>query len=298
MFPLKVDLIRKLDRLPSDVKEVMLSLMEYFEALSKDMVRREDLSRLEAVVKKLAEAQLKSGERLSELGEAVNGLIESHRKAEARLTRLEEAIDRLAEAQRRSEVRLSKLEETVGALIEAQRKSEARLDKLEEAIDRLTEAQRESEQKIRELAEAQRRTEQEIEKLSRGLRNLREEVGGLARSFSYALENEAYRRLPDYLRERYGIEVLDRIIRFDLNGDEINLFARAKVNGEEVLLVGESVVKFAHAREIKLLERKMEKIGKVYGKRVIGIIVTHFAKAGLRKKAEDQGLIVVQSFEW
>jgi hypothetical protein len=32
-------------------------------------------------------------------------------------------------------------------------------------------------------------------------------LAGLARSVSYALENEAYRQLPMYLEEHYGIEV-------------------------------------------------------------------------------------------
>ncbi len=53
-----------------------------------------------------------------------------------------------------------------------------------------------------ELAEAQRRTEEEIWKLAQGRRRLRQEVGGLARSVAYALENEAFRRLPEFLKTK------------------------------------------------------------------------------------------------
>ena len=288
MLPLRADLIRKINRLPEDIREVILTLVENLE----------DFGEIKEIVRKLTEAQSKSEERLSRLEKAVEELIKAQIKTEERLSKIEKVLEELIKAHRESEKRLAKVEErlsrvekAIEELINAQKQTEKRLNEL-------AEAQKQTEKRLNELAEAQERTEKEIEKLTRGLRNLREEVSGLARSFSYALENEAYRRLPAFLKERYGIEVLDRIIRFDLDGEEINLFAKANRNGQEILLVGESVAKFTHAREIKSLERKAEKIKRVYGKEVIGIIVTHFAKTKLKEKAQEAGFIVIQSFEW
>ena len=80
---------------------------------------------------------------------------------------------------------------------------------------------------MQELAEAQKRTEIEIQKLSKGLDETRGEVGGLSKSMSYAFENEAYRSLPAVLKEKYGIEVKERIIRAEIDGGEI-------CNGREI----------------------------------------------------------------
>lgn len=48
---------------------------------------------------------------------------------------------------------------------------------------------------------------------------------------SYALENEAYRALPRFLAERYGLQVIDRLIRTELDDEEIGFFGRAVRDG-------------------------------------------------------------------
>ena len=80
-------------------------------------------------------------------------------------------------------------------------------EELRKVVQELAEAQKRTEQRVEELAEAQKRTEEEIRKLSGSLKRTREEVGGLSRSVAYALENEAYRKLPQFLKEHYGIEL-------------------------------------------------------------------------------------------
>jgi len=151
---------------------------------------------------------------------------------------------------------------------------------------------------VRELAEAQRRTEEEIRKLATGQRRLRQEVGGLSRSVAYALENEAYRKLPSFLKERYGIEVTDRLIRFELKGEEINLFARAKRDGKDVVLVGEAVLRLDDKGKLRKILRKVELVSKEYGLEVVPLVVTHFATRRLLEEAEKAGFLVVQTFEW
>ncbi len=60
------------------------------------------------------------------------------------------------------------------------------------------------------------------------MRQLRREFGGFTRSYSYAFENEAYRNLLRVLKERYGIEVVERFVRTEIEGEEINFLARGK----------------------------------------------------------------------
>jgi len=169
---------------------------------------------------------------------------------------------------------------------------------LRDVVRELAEAQKETEKRVNELAEAQRRTEEELRKLAIGQRRLRQEVGGLSRSVAYALENEAYRKLPSFLKERYGIEVTDRLIRFELKGEEINLFARAKRDGKDVVLVGEAVLRLDDKGKLRKILRKVELVSKEYGLEVVPLVVTHFATRRLLEEAEKAGFLVVQTFEW
>ena len=251
--------IRKLDKVPPELREVLLSLIEEVERT----VTKEEFSKLREVVKELAEAQ----------------------------RRTEERVEELAEAQRATEVRLTRLEEVVEELAQAQRKTEQR-------VNELAEAQRKTEQRVNELAEAQKRTEEEIRKLAAGQKRLRKEVGGLSRSVAYALENEAYSKLPTFLKERYGIEVTDRLIRFELKGEEINLFARARKDGKDVMLVGEAVLRLDDRYKLRKIERKVELVSQEYGVEVLPIVVTHFATSKLREESQKAGFLLVQTFEW
>ena len=151
---------------------------------------------------------------------------------------------------------------------------------------------------IGELAEAQKRTEVEIRKLGIGLRRTREQIGGLARSVAYALENEAFRKLPAFLKERHQIEVIDNIIRAEIEGEEINILGQVKKDGQEMMLVGEAVLKLDDRRKLKLLSDKVQLVKETYGKGVIPIIITHFAKKNILERAKNAGIIIVQSFEW
>lgn len=179
----------------------------------------------------------------------------------------------------------------VGELAEAQKKSEQR-------IEELAEAQKRTEQRVEELAEAQKRTEASVALLARGLQATRVELGGLSRSFAYAFENEAYRHLAPFLKKRYHIEVVEKMIRTELHGEEINIFARGRRNGKEVWIVGEVDVRLSSAAKLKQLEKKVSLVKKHYRGECIPLIVTHFARPPVLEKAKEKGIIVIQSFEW
>ncbi len=76
------------------------------------------------------------------------------------------------------------------------------------------------------------------------------------------------------------------------------------MNGKEVLVVGEAKLRFDEGkkdfeRTLKELERKVKVVKKAYGEReVVRLIVTHFARPRALKMAEEEGILVIQSFEW
>ena len=224
-------------------------------------VTREDFSELKSIVKELAEAQ----------------------------KRTELKVEELAEAQKRTELRVEEL-------AEAQKRTELRLEEL-------AEAQKKTEERLEELAEAQKKTEEEVRKLAEGLNRTREELGGLSRSVSYGFENEAYRMLPGILAAKYGIEVEEKIIRAEIGGKEVNFFGKARKKGKEVYIVGEVKIRLDDTKKrddaFEELEEKVESVRNEYGDvEVVRLLVTHFATKGVLNKAEEKGIIVVQSYEW
>jgi len=220
--------------------------------------------------------------------------IVDERIREAHVTRedfseLKAIVKELAEAQKRTELRVEEL-------AEAQKRTELRLEEL-------AEAQKKTEEEVRKLAEAQKKTEEEVRKLAEGLNRTREELGGLSRSISYAFENEAYRMLPGILAARYGIEVEERIVRAEVGGKEINFFGKARRNGREVYIVGEVKMRLDDTKKredaFEELEEKVEAVRSEYGDvEVVRLLVTHFATKSMLKKAEERGVIIVQSYEW
>ena len=162
----------------------------------------------------------------------------------------------------------------------------------------LTEAQKRTESRMEELADAQKRTEISVGTMAKGLDATRTELGGLARSVSYSLENEAYRQLPQFLKEQYQIELTEKMIRFELEGEEINLFAKGRKGGEDILIVGEAELRLSSVGKLRQLEKKISLVKKSYPVQCVPLIVTHFARPQVLTAAREKGIMVVQSFEW
>ncbi|MFH1908413.1 MAG: hypothetical protein ABIL11_13700 [Chloroflexota bacterium] len=209
---------------------------------------------------------------------------------------------------------LAELKVIVRDLAQAQQRTEQRVAELAEAQQRTELQVQRTEQRVAELAEAQKhtelqvqRTEQQIQRLVQVVEGTNRELGGLSRSMSYALENEAYRVLPALLRAQHGIEVEERIVRAEVGGKEINVFGRGTRAGQPVLIVGEVKLRLderrgALAAEANALAELDEKIGvvrQVYpDATIVPLLVTHYARVAFLQKAQERGIIVVQSFEW
>jgi hypothetical protein len=155
-----------------------------------------------------------------------------------------------------------------------------------------------------ELVEAQKKTEEKLADLADDLKRLRREFGGLSLSMSYAFENESFRMLPGFLKERYGLEFTERFIRAEIGGKEINIFGKARKNGKEIYIVGESKLRLDERREesiediIEEINEKVEAVKKEYGDvEVLKLLLTHYATRGVKREMEKSGIIVIQSFE-
>lgn len=250
-----------------------------------ELVKTSDFNELKAIVKELAEAQKRTELKVEELAEAQK--------------RTELKMGELAEAQKESQKEISRLDKTMQELAEAQKRTELK-------VEELAEAQKETEKEIQRLVKGLNETREEVQLLVRGLNETRGELGGLSRSVGYALENEAYRLLPKLLKKSYGIELEEKLIRAEIGGKEINIFGKAKRDGGDVLIVGETKLRLDDRRKTKderdvfeELEEKVMAVREEYeGEEIVRVLITHYATKGFMMKSKEKGVIVVQSFEW
>ncbi len=270
-----------------------------------DLVKTGDFNELKAIVRDLALAQNRTEQRMEELAEAQQRTEQRVEELAEAQQRTEQRMEELAEAQQRTEQRVEELAEAQKELAEAQQRTEQRMEEL-------AEAQQRTEQRMEELAEAQKNTQLEIQTLSKRLGDLGATVGGLGNTLGYALENEAYRMLPGLLKEKYGLEITERFIRTDVGGQEINILGRARQNGRELLIVGETKSRLDRPRRKKqrkgkgwskdIWEQLAEKVTAVQAAHpdveIVPLIVTHYARPAVVEQAAKDGIIIVQSFEW
>jgi len=180
-------------------------------------------------------------------------------------------------------------------------------NELKEIVRDLAQEQRALAQAQHELTLAQRDTDTRLGKLIDVVSNLAQEMGGLSRSVSYSLENEAYRQLPAYLEAEYGIVLEERMVRTEIGGEEIDLFALGQRDGAPIVLVGETKLQLdrrrggrdATVQVLAQLARKVDVVQPLYPEReVVRLLVTHYARPAVHAEAQKQGVIIVQSFEW
>jgi uncharacterized protein YoxC len=220
---------------------------------------------------------------------------------------LKAIVARLAVAQERTEIKMSALavaqertETKVAELAEAQQRTEARLDHLAQTVDGLATT-------VDGLGKRMDSLTTTVDTLGKTVNGLAQEMGGLSRTMSYALENEAYRNLPALLAAQYGITLDKKLVRTDVDGEEINLFAHGTRNDKAIYLVGESKSQLDERRGnqraaddiLRQLARKAAIVQKKYPEsEIVQLLITHYARPGFLQKAEKAGVIIIQSFEW
>ncbi|MDM8551547.1 hypothetical protein QUF72_15780 [Desulfobacterales bacterium HSG2] len=272
-----VALMRKLDVLDPEIKEVLWAILDEIEQHREASVTKNEFNELKEIVR--------------ELGQTTKGLAKAQERTEVK-------VEELTEAQKRTEVRMEEMAGAQKELAEAQKRTELRMEELAEAQKRTEVRMEEMAGAQKELAEAQKQTEKELAQLSRSQRGTRGQVGGLSKSMAYALENEAFRKLPGYLGTHRQLNIRERFVRTFVRGEEINVFAKAERNGEEVLVVGEAVLRLDDRSKMGQLEKNVEAVRAEYGLPVVPLIITHSAHPDILGKASEHGVLVVQSFEW
>jgi chromosome segregation ATPase len=275
-----------------------------------ETVKAKDFNELKEIVRQI-------GVKLSELIQAQKETDQKIKELTEAQKRTDQKVAELAEAQK-------KTEQKVAELIEAQKRTEQRVEELaqaqketEQKIKELTEAQKKTEQRVEELAQAQKKTEEEVRELTRQvralteevreikmeLRDVRRELGGLGKSFSYSLENEAFRMLPKFLKEKYSIEIEEKFIRKEIGGKEINIFGFGKKDGKSIIVIGEARSRIDTKEKIEEVLQDVEEKEKVVAEEykgfdIVKIIITHFASNLSLELANQMGVIIIQSFEW
>ena len=173
-------------------------------------------------------------------------------------------------------------------LAEAQKKTEKRLDSLT--------------LKVEELAEAQKRTEAEIKKLALEHRKTREQVGGLAHTVGYVLEDRAYRSLPSLLMRDFNVELIEPLKRdyieiYPGKYQEVNIIGRARRNGREVMIIGDSKSQIKK-KDIDNFLKIVKELKDIIHEELILLGITYQASPQVRKYAESKGIKIYFSYEF
>ncbi|SFM44245.1 hypothetical protein [Thermodesulforhabdus norvegica] len=313
-MPVSAAFIRKLDRVPPELRDVLIGVIEEIERQREESVTKSEFNELKEIVKQLAEAQRKTEERINELAEA-------QRVTEERVGRLEAAVEKLVEAQRDTEERVKELaeaqrrtEERVRELAEAQRVTEERVGRLEATVEKLVEAQRDIEKKVKELAEAQKKTEQRLNELAEAqkkteetLRKLirdhsttREQLGGLAHTVGYILEDRAYASLPGLLVQE-GVHV-DEIKRDFVEVspgryEEINILGRGTKDGKPIWILGECKTQLKK-KDVDSFLKKIPRLEHLFPGEKILVAATYQTSPQVREYLKHKGIKLYFSYQF
>ncbi len=251
-MPFSVELIRKLEKVSPELKEILLALLEEVERQREESVTRREF----------LEFARQTEENFQKVWQSIKELAEAQKQTEQR-------VNKLAEAQRKTEIEMAELRATVKELTEAQKKTEQR-------VNELAEAQRKTEQRLNELAEAQKKTEEEVRSLAKELKDTKKMVGGLSDTVGYGLEDRIFPYIKNFAKKEYGIkvEVLDRrnIVYPDGRYDEANIYVEGKRNGKKVYLIGECKAR-PSKKNIKDFVSALQRIKKHLGGEVEGFMV-------------------------
>ncbi len=66
----------------------------------------------------------------------------------------------------------------------------------------------------------------------------------------------------------------------------------------KLLVVGETVLKLDDRSKMGQLEKNVKVVEKKLNRPVVPLLITHFAHPQIFRKANEQGILVIQSFEW
>ncbi|MGH6820949.1 MAG: hypothetical protein ACREDU_08840, partial [Methylocella sp.] len=175
--------------------------------------------------------------------EALTDLLEAHMRSVVKASdfnELKEIVRDLGEAQKRTEVKVETLAETMREMAKTQTEMQLSMAGMQHSMAEMLRSQTGMQHSMAEMLRSQTGMQHSIAELSRGLDDVRSIAGSNSQTLGYMLENEAYRNIPAWLKDRHGIEVTGRMIRQQIGDEEINLLVEARQGAEDILIVGEA----------------------------------------------------------
>lgn len=167
----------------------------------------------------------------------------------------------------------------------------------------LAEAQKKTELKIEDLAEAQKKTEHELMLLAGEHRKTRKEVGGLSATVGYRLEDEAYRALPNLLKNDYGIVIKGRLRRGYLKDNkgrdvETNIFGEGERDGGSITIIGEGKSQLSKNDIDRFIYKRLKAFDGIF-ENILPVLVTYMtSEPDAEEYARQKGITLYYSYDF
>jgi len=283
-MPFSISLMRKIDVIQPELKEILWAVLEELERNQQETVAKTEFNELKEIVR--------------ELSRSTKGLLKSQDRTDKSLKSLAESQDRTDKSLKSLAESQDRTDKSLKSLAESQDRTDKSLKSLAESQDRTDKSLKSLVKSHDRLAESQKKTEVAMADLAKSHKITRSQIGGLSKSMAYALENEAFRKLPEYIKTHHQLIVKEKFVRKYIEGHEINIFVKAERDGQDVLVVGETVLKLDDRSKMGQLEKNIKIVEKQHNLPVVPLLITHFARPEILRKANEQGILVIQSFEW
>ncbi|MEZ4862751.1 MAG: hypothetical protein R3C14_15655 [Caldilineaceae bacterium] len=256
-------LTRRFERVFPSEQAVVLA--ETITEAYNDLVKTSDFNELKAIVKELAEAQIRTEVRLDDLTKDVQLLTQAQQRTEARL-------DDLTQAQQRTEARL----------------------------DDLTQAQQRTEASVNDLAKDMQQLTRVVTGMAQEMGGLSRSMSYALENEAYrALPAFLQRKHDIIITDRIvRIDIGDEEINFfalgTRAGEPICLVGESKLQLDE-----RRNSRREAKRVISQLANKVDAVREAYPDRdIVRLLVTHYARPGILQYLREHNVLVIQTFEW
>ncbi|CUT05904.1 hypothetical protein JGI24_01789, partial [Candidatus Kryptobacter tengchongensis] len=142
----------------------------------------------------------------------------------------------------------------------------------------------------------------EVRALTREVRDIRRRFGELSDSVGFGLEDKAFKSLPKLLKRDYDIEVkkilIRRFIKDKYGKDiEVNIFAQAERNGQEITVIGECKSQLSKNDVENFEEYRLKRFEGVYPN-ILPILITYMeSEPGVEEFVRSKGIGIYFSYE-
>lgn len=158
-------------------------------------------------------------------------------------------------------------------------------------------------QNIYEISETKKRIETKFKKLVRENRKIRELTDDILMSFGYTLENEAYKKLPDLLKQDFNILIKDKLKRQYLRDNkgheiEVNIVGKASKNGQDIIIIGESKSQLSKNDVDRFIRKKLNRLQGLF-KEIFVILITHMISGPeVEDYVKEKGFALYYSYDF